>query len=323
MKLKSWNRFNIRSFSVVPSLMGSTATFAYGSSTVTIKIPSLDSVSEQHDEHATAIRGSFCRHTDAVLFYYVLAVDVTTTCNVSANIPYEILSRHPNAYDLIPEGMQGNLNSISQDAATQALSAFEYWVSLLRWVTGFHRIGREARIGSESGWTTYLHDIVTETPVWAATQTITVPKARAMESEEWQCLLAHISKGEVPPMHSVLLDDAKHCLDINDYRRALVDLCVACESYLRKNVIDALPSGIFPEALQVVELANINQYITHMFPALLSDTARSPYKNTVKKDLSSLFSMRNDLMHMAKLHGATKTNCERYMHSVEVLFSLK
>jgi len=323
MKLQSWNRFKTRALAVEPGLMGNTTSFVHHSSTVTIKIPALERVGDSHDEDALATRGAWNSKTGETLYFDIRAVDVITVCQSEVALSDAVLTKHPNAYELIDKGTQTVLNSIAGTAAVLASSAFEYWISLLRWVTGFHRIGREVRVGSESGWSTYLHDSATEKPVWIEGQTIVVQGVHAVTADQWQRVHSHALAGDEPPMHIVLLNDAKHCTDVGDYRRALVDLSIACEVYLRTVVINSLPSGVLEEAIRLIEEANINQFVAHLFPALLSNATRQDYKETVKDDLSSLFSRRNKLMHVAALEGTNRETCERFQCAVEALFSLE
>ena len=121
----------------------------------------------------------------------------------------------------------------------------------------------------------------------------------------------------------VLLQDAKHCIDVDDFRRALVDLCMACEVFLRSTVVDALPLGVQEDAVRLIEEANINQFISHLYPALLTDAAREQYKRSIKDDLQSLFSRRNKLMHVAELEGVNRQTCEKYQKAVDALFRLE
>lgn len=302
--------------------MGSMISFSHKDSIVTVKIPSLDRVLDQQDEDAPATRGSWNGATGEVIFYYIRAVDVTTICKSEAHLPDGVLEMQPNAYELIGKDTQTRLNAIAKSASEVASSAFEYWISLLRWVTGFHRIGREVRVGRDSGWSTYLHQSGTDKPVWVKSQVLVVEGIHEVTTDEWKQLNLHAAAEAEPPMHTVLLGDARHCIDVGDYRRALIDLSVACEVYLRTVVIDSLPSGVHKEVVRLIEEANINQYVEHMFPALLTDEARKIYKRSVKEDLKSLSSRRNKLMHVAALEGATHQNCERYRQAVEALFSL-
>ena len=306
-----------------PSLMGGSTTFVHKGSTITIKIPPLERVGKEFDEDALAFCTTRNAKTGEPLSFHIRAVDVTTTCPSEVNLPRAILERQLNAIDLLDARTQKELDNVTGAATETAISAFEYWVSLLRWVTGFHPICRETRVGHESGWGTYLHDSKTQHPVWASSQIVVVPADHPLTSEEWQRVQAFAAVGAQAPMHTVLLHDAKHCIDVDDFRRAIVDLCMACEVFLRTAVVGALPTDLQREAVRLIEEANINQFITHLFPALLADDAREPYTNSIKKVLSNLFDKRNKLMHLASQDGVNREICEKFLDAVDALFLLE
>ena len=303
--------------------MGRSISFVHDGTTVTIKIPTLERVGDQHDDDALSTRGAWNSKTGETIYFNIRSVDVVTVCQSEVDLPDAVVQRHPNAYELIDEGKRNALNAIAGTASTSASSAFEYWISLIRWVTGFHRVGREVRVGYASGWSTYLHDCATDKPVWAEGMAFVVQGVHRVTDDEWQRVQSHATARYEPPMHATLLADAKHCIDVGDYRRALVDLSVACEVYLRTAVLNSLPPGVMEEAVRLIEEANINQFVAHLFPALLSDAARQEYKKTVKDDLSSLFARRNKLMHVAAIDGADRGSCERFRRALELLFGLE
>jgi hypothetical protein len=322
MKLQSWNRFRTRHFAVLPSLMGSTTTFVHNGATATIKLPLVERVGDSHDELAVASCNCWNQAGEPV-YYRIHAVDVTTTCPTEAALPDAVLNQAPNAYKLLDEDTQKKLDGIVDAVVPTALSAFEYWASLLRWVTGFHLICREYRAGSASGWSSYLQETDSQKSVWIGRTTIFYEVVHRLSPEEWLRIQSHAEAGERPPMHIVLFHDARHCIEVGDFRRALVDLSVACEVYLRTTAVEALPTGVPLEAIRIIEDANINQFVSHLFPALLTDAAREQYKRSIKDELSSLFSRRNKLMHVAALEGADANACERFRKVVDALFRLE
>ena len=321
MKLRSWNQFKITALSVAPSLMGEAMTFNHKGSVVTVSIPPLSALGDLHDEKALVTRGAY--HVGGETFYFdIHAVDVETVCAAEMDLPASLLEQPNNAYGLIDKSQQQQLDQIAEQAGDLAASALDYWISLVRWVTGFCPVGREIRIGKESGWATYLHDQVSLKPVWAETRTLIVKAARHVTTEEWSRVQEHANASDVPPMHIVLLAEAKHCADEGDLRRAIVDMSVACEVYLRTAVLGVLPYGILPEALKQIENSNINQYIGQMFPALLTDEAKAEYKKSIKEELTSLFDRRNKIMHVAETGNLTHEHCVRYQQALQALFKL-
>lgn len=320
MQLQSWNRFKTRALALEPELMGSAISFVRDGFNITIKVPPLERVGEEHEDDAPASRGAWNSNTGEVIYYHVHEIDVITLCPSEIALPDVVLTKRPNAYESIDSGTQAKLSSMAGAAEGVASSAFEYWIALLRWTTGSHRIGREVRVGSASGWSTYLHDSATDKPVWVQGSTFVIQGAHRVTVDEWRQALDHAVSAREPPMHVVLLGDARHCIDVGDYRRALVDLSVACEVYLRTVVLDSLPPGVQEEITRLIEEANINQFVAHLFPALLSGPAQQQYKKTTKPDLSALLARRNKLLHVAELEGATRESCERFRGAAEALF---
>ena len=322
MKLNSWDRFRIKSFAVVPELMGQSISFERDGSSVTLKLPSMEQASDRHDERASAYPGAWWATTNEPIYFVVQFVDVCVSVAVDVNLPLTILDRPPNAFDLLSEGQKGSLNAIVAKHKEKAESAFHYLVSLLRWVSGFHAIGRHGRIGNSSGWSTRLYDRDTNKDVWVATHWMEVTGYREITKDNLERVRNLASTQQDAPIYVVLYDDAMDCLDVKDYRRALVDLCVACEVFLRNRVISALPKETTARVSRLIEEANINQFVTHLFPELLSEALKLEYKKNIKGELSALFDKRNKLMHVAKFDEATLVNCQRFAKTAQELFNL-
>lgn len=322
MKFQSWDRFITRALAVPPSLMGSTLAFEHHGSPVRIKLPPVEKVGNLHDEDARACRGAWNTRTGETIYFVIRSVDICVEARTEVSLDNKVLEQRLKACELISEKHQKTLDSIAEDCHAKSQAAFDYWVYLLRWVSGSHKICRHVKVGNASGWSTYLQDVDTEKDVWAHSQTIVVEGYPTITDSVWKAISQFAREGASPPIYSVLLGDALDCIDHADYRRALVDLSVACEVFLRRRVIASLPSGTPDHVSRLIEEANINQLVAHLFPSLLHENAALQYKRKIKEDLSSLFSSRNKLMHVAELHGATLDNCQRYANSVRDLFDL-
>jgi len=311
MKLHSWDRFITRALAVPPSLMGRALSFEHNGSPVTIKLPPVEKVGNNHDENAMAYRGGWNANTGETIYFVIRSVDVYVEAITEVPLASGVLERNPNAYELISDDQQKTLESIAEACSCQSQAAFEYWVSLLRWVSGSHKICRHVRVGNSSGWSTYLLDVETEKEVWIHGSTIAIKGYRTITDAVWEKVSKLALAGAAPPIYSILYGDALYCIDDADYRRALVDLSVACEVFLRSRVIASLPSDTSNQVARLIEEANINQLIAHLFPELLNGEAGERYKKKIKGELTSLFARRNKLMHVAELHGATLENCQR------------
>lgn len=320
MNVYSRDRFITSAFSISAALMGRTLSFRHGGARVTIELPCLDDVDDTRSEGARAVKGMWNRETGEIIEYSIRSVDVCTEIESKLEVPNEILSRPINAYQLLSDEKQAELTKVAESCLARSKSAFEYWISLLRWVSNYHKLCRQSRVGSSSGWGTYLIDSTSQREFWVHHQPIVIAGYRSITEDIWTKVSQLASAGHEPPVYSMLLSDALACIDENDFRRALVDLSVACEVFLRSRVIDSLPAGSSNQIIRLIEEVNVNQLITHLFPALLDQAAADRYKKTVKENLSSMFASRNKLMHVAEFGGATSEKCRLYSKAVRELF---
>lgn len=322
MKLRSWDRFRTRSFAVMPDLMGASTSFEYEGATVKIKLPSIDEMGEKSDEFRKAEFNTWNSKTGEPIYYVIRLVDVLVDDVQDIELPSEILNRHPKAIDLVNKDQERELDSAVTRCGVKAEAAFNYWISLLRWVSDAHRIGRYARVDNSSGWSTNLIDQVSERRVWLGTVCFAVEPETPITKEAWLRVCELAFRGISPPIYSELYHDALDCIDAGDYRRALIDLSVSCEVFLRSCVLDTLPSDLSESARNLIELANVSQYFSHLFPELLTDDQKRVFKEDIKDELRSLFSKRNDLMHAASVEAATLANCKRFALVVRKLLHL-
>ena len=56
------------------------------------------------------------------------------------------------------------------------------------------------------------------------------------------------------------------------------------------------------------------------FPALLADSSREPYRNSIEELLSALFEKRNQHTHVASQDGVEREACEKFLEAVDSLF---
>ena len=257
MKLHSWDRFITRALAVPPTLMGRSLSFEQNGSTVTIKLPPIEKAGNLHDEDARACRGAWNSNTGEIIYFVIRSVDVCVEASTEVAVPNEVLQRRPNAYELIGDEEQKTLKSVAESCAAQSQAAFEYWISLLRWVSGSHKICRHVSVGNSSGWSTYLLDRATEKEVWIHSQTIVVEGYRTITEAVWEKVSQLTCAREAPPIYSILHGDALDCIDNADYRRALVDLSVACEVFLRSRVIASLPPGTSDQVSRLIEPSRV------------------------------------------------------------------
>jgi len=138
---------------------------------------------------------------------------------------------------------------------------------------------------------------------------------------EWLEIQQKLSIGSLPPIYIEFKHDAEEQIRIGDYRRSLVDMAIACETFLRFNVLQRLPRKLTSKLSAYIEDANIAQYINNFFPEVIDEATGIQFKK-LKSDLFSLFKRRNNLVHMGKDNGIDEKLCLRFLKVTQKLLSM-
>ncbi len=86
--------------------------------------------------------------------------------------------------------------------------------------------------------------------------------------------------------------------------------------------MNKVPLELDADMRQMLEEANINQYLRKFVPNLLAEKRRTVFKALVNDHLNSLFDVRNKIMHMAREDRATAENCIRFIKATQTLFEI-
>jgi len=321
MHLQSWNRFVLRTFAVGLSLLGATHTWQMDDAAVELRLPSAEKI-EKDRKYDNPVGRLSSWLDGSPLEYCILQVDVRVFAEARVELPSEVLTRSPNAYDLIPQARQDDLETVATRHRAIAEMAYEYWLSVMRWVCDDYRIGRPDVVGNQSGWTTYLHERSSDTPIWGASRHIVIEGLHCVSDDEWQRAQELVCQGAHMPIYLAQRQDAEALLAQRDYRRCTIDLCIAAETFLREKVWASLPSTLADDVRTYVEKANIDQYIKNFFPTLLDQEQTSLYKSELLRRLKELFESRNKIMHAGARNLVSFEGCSAHLHAVRSLFAL-
>ena len=301
--------------------MGSEHRFVFENSMFAIKIPSIDQVDRGQGYDEVASVGARRVVDNEPLEFHIHKVDVEVSIPVIVSIPSEVLDRPANAYDLFSNEEQKRLNKIAEQHQSIAEKAFEYWIRIVRWVCDDPRLGRDQIEDFHSGWSTYLIGEESGTKIWIQGLVLHVRGYKTLRLEEWNEIQSRLSQGSQPPIYVELKHDAEENIRLGDYRRSLVDMAIACETFLRIAVLQTLPSELNTKLAEYIEEANVSQYINKFFPEIIDEATNKQFKK-LKSDLSSLFDRRNKLMHMGKDDGIDEKLCLRFLKVTQELVSL-
>jgi hypothetical protein len=320
IELESWDRIATHNFDIEYGLIGKSHVFPYLGASITVSLPSFAQISDASREAGYVHSWQKVDGQEIPISAFVHVVDVSVRRGHCIAVPVDVFNRHPNAYDLIREEDQKRLNALAAEANDIASNAFEYWLSVLRWKSGKHHVGRPG-VPATNTWSTYLRESGSAAVVWAGSHIIRVSKTDPVTQDAWESAQAALAISSDVPIHLRFFDDAQESWGRHEYRRSIIELAIACEVFMRTPVLRSLPSDLDPGIREMVELANINQYVNKFFPNLLSEEGRVSLKK-LTKELSSLFNARNKIMHMAEEDRASAANCSRFSSVAETLFDI-
>jgi len=324
LRFSSWNRFLTNNFVIVPELVGSAHEFTYKSHHVKISLPSEQHLPKEPNEGNLLSFNTYreIKGAKKPIKFKVHAVDTLVRVSQEIYVPQAILGRPPNAYDVLSEGKQAHLNQLAKSYSGIAKEAFETWIRFLRWKSDNSSIGRPRVIGYESGWSTYLVAEETNNRIWAWQDPLRVPGEPAITSEIWESIGKALQNDSNPPIYIELMFDGIEHIELGDFQRAIVEIAVACETYLRTLVTRSLPSGLKHAVVDYINDANIRTVITKLIPEILNEEGKKQLKKIVSS-LHSLFDIRNEIVHTAKTIEITRDDCKNYLDTTRELFLIE
>lgn len=313
LTLKSWDRFKTPNLRVEPNLLGAFHSFAHHGKSVKISLPTAAEADNADRVKLDHWRG---RDSDGQLEpadYLIHSVDVSVSLPGTQTFPSAVLEQPPNAFDMISPDEQQKLNRLSDYTGQIALEAFDLWMRCVRWKTGLGRFGRAAVVGPETGWKTRLCDTSSGKTVWIGKVTFIVSARPSVTSKQWETIASALVAGESPPVFVDLLFDAEMHIEAGDFRRAVIDVAVAAEVYIRSTVRSVLPGEMGEESGQFMPITKV---LRTLFPKALTLLGKTACR--VCSELREIFIDRNKTMH-GGVADLSKEKCDRYTALVRTL----
>ena len=321
--LKSWNRFVTRNLDIKPDLLGRFHRFPFKGATVTIRLPKKNQVDRGSNFDEVASCESF-RVIDGIKVaenIHVHKIDVEVAMNATASLLPSVLNLPCNNYASVDAETQGELNEYCTGHRIIAAQAFDYWLSVLRWTCDNYAIGRHAVIDNSSGWPTYLHEVSSNRKVWIGSMGISIPGTRALTSPNWRTAAGRLRGGAKAEAYLTILHEAEEYLERGEYRRALIDMAVAAELYIRAACMSRLPATLSSYLVKKIDRIGITEFSEQVFPGILTEEDLKKF-NTIKSSLREMFEARNQVMHMADYGVANEPLCRKFLASVKLLVTL-
>jgi len=131
-----------------------------------------------------------------------------------------------------------------------------------------------------------------------------------------------LEDGLKPPVFNDLMFDGEEHLKTGDLQRAVVDLAVACESFMRIMVMQQLPDNLSDALRKYIDEANIRQVLNHFFPEILNEDESRLLKR-INSDLQRLFAARNTILHSGYKEDLTLSDCQKFLDVTRKLISIR
>lgn len=322
----TWNRFLSRSLVIEPELIGKSTEFKYDNRKIKISIPTeaidklwkeVDLPSFDEEDKRLAILAwreeEVGRTPTQILVYFV---DMTLEIPERLRIKSELLSRPPNASDILNQEEQSSLDNIAISNGKIAEAAFEYWLRVLRYESRNWSIGRPSVKSHRSGWGTYLFAHIERKRFWNANIPVSVPTIpeKVINSDIWSSTEKSLQDGIDSPLYFAIYFDGIEHLMLADYQRAIVDFAVACEVFMRSKLAKLIPSSLTNPLAKYILEASAFRVRTQFFPELLSPIGMRTFKG-LSKDLEKLFESRNKILHSGISDGSSISLVSRFQQT--------
>lgn len=309
--LKSCSKFETPRFAASPDVIGKRHEFRFENASITLLLPTTDEVDCGNTHESAAITAARRSSDNEPLEFSIHKVEVVVAADFVFSVPMGALQQSPNAFDLFTVDQHKRLDGAVSQHQRRAEGAFQHWARIMQWVCDDHRIARDNASGCKSRSLAYLVDVETDHRVWCHPAMYTIPGCRRVEPREWLAAQEALADGALPPIHIELKHEALAQMEHGDYRRAILDMAVACETYLRSIVVQQLPSNLNSRIATYIEEGNISQFVNKFVPELLSEDGKREFKR-LKKMLFRLFDRRNKLMHSGAYNNLTHEECHRF-----------
>ncbi len=124
-------------------------------------------------------------------------------------------------------------------------------------------------------------------------------------------------------MYMKLKFDAQESMEIGNYERAIIELAMACEIYVKRSHSIYLPRDqLDEEVIKYIQKASISLYLKFFFKKIIIEKEKPKFEK-VKDMILKLMEDRNSYMHRGVIENVTLEKSKNYLSAVEDLFNIE
>ena len=320
----SLNRFVPRNLSIHPDLVGAVHEFIHEKHRINIALP-LPQHFPTEPNQGELLTFSHYREVNGKKIpsqLWVHAVDVVVAIPEELSVPREILDRPPNAFEIVPKAQQEHLDHLAATYEAVAERAFDLWIRTLRWKCDNSAIGRPEITSYGSGWSTYLVAQPQDQRIWIGPMVFQLKGTKMVTPDIWEEAGTSLKLEVTPPVFIDLIMDAAEHIKLGDLRRAIIDMAIACEVFLRMLLAKSLPPDLQACIVTYVDDANIRPVLEKFVPDILSKAERKEL-DKIRSKLHALFDIRNEIVHKGRVSELTKERCDAFLEATKELVALR
>lgn len=319
IKVVSWGKLRTRDFEVEPALLGLIHEFQFNQSQVRIELPPSEALNISSNNEKRLFVSGYRKEGEREIptKIKVDSVDILISQQHEISVPEQALTQPPNVFNLFSDKEKDDLEKLLKDYGEVTEKAFDLWLRTMRWKCGYGSIGRP-EIHKSDGWGIRLLDMDTKKCCWHSPLKIEVTIGEPIRLKQWNEVGNALKAGIQPPIYYDLMFDADEHIKNGDLKRSVIDLSVACETFIRSIIIQELPNDFNKAFKKYIDEANIRQGMEHFIPKILNEDNRRTFK-AIKSDLHKLFDARNTILHSGHIEDLTVDKCNKFVQATRRL----
>jgi len=289
--------FSMRRLSVVPELIAARHEFVFEGRRVHVHVPHLDG------EH---VRREFRRiecntwkaEGHVPLYYQVNELDVEVEVGHSISIPQAIFSKPPRQDTLVSPAERKLLDETTEILSAVAGRAFERWLRVMRWKSGFGEINEPEIFFRAEGGATLL-ETKSRRRFWLESVRISVMADFVVDVPKWTATQEALAAENYPPVWFDFLFDGGMRINNRDLSAAALSLAIALETSVRAIFSKDLKArDVDPVALEIFDRTNLRTLLNRLRSLRIWDNDWD--KAADLRTFNELMNLRDKVMHLAE-----------------------
>jgi hypothetical protein len=307
--------FRLAHLSMEPGLAGAEHIFPFEDRELTVRLPSLP-IGDRFDEDATAfisVRRTATNEPRQVEIFAVLVVISGLEFRISraaASLPHIDTS-------LYTDEQQKELDTRSDKLWLLARRAIDYWLRVVRYHTGFARIGLDTYPGDTTLKGGQLINCERHTQFYTPLiqRTIVARGSHRLTPDKWKKIESSLKDAVSPPIWHEYLMSGRQRIEVGDLKAAVIDLATCSELAIRRQINTKLPADTPAGVREIVSRTNMTDIFRRWEGLGLPDKTSIPNFPTVR----TLFDVRNAIAHRGEDDRVNVEFCKQASTAVQSL----